>query len=73
MHASCPSASPLDISGRQNSFRRIHRELAEAVRQGRRVTLTILENPPEGELGRREQELIRERGTLNGPLRQGSA
>ena len=28
----------------------------------------ILENPPEAEINRREQMLITERGTLNGPL-----
>lgn len=49
-------------------FRRIHRELAQAVRVGWLITLTILENPPVADLNRREAQLIRERGTLNGPI-----
>ena len=50
-----------------DGFRRIHHALAQAVRNGDTVTLTILENPPRHEINRREQELIAERGTLNGP------
>lgn len=49
-------------------FRRIHRALAEAKSQGCSITLTILENPPLAGINRREQELIGERGTLNGPM-----
>ena len=49
-----------------DSFRRVHRELAEARSNGLAVTLTILENPPLHDINRRERELIDERGTLNG-------
>jgi hypothetical protein len=55
--------------GKPDRFRRIHRELAEAVRAGKLIELIILENQPPGDrLNRREGELIMERGTLNGPL-----
>ncbi|TIV95596.1 MAG: hypothetical protein E5V85_20430 [Mesorhizobium sp.] len=47
-------------------FRRIHRELLDAHRLGRAITLTILENVDPGLLTLRERELIAERGTLNG-------
>jgi hypothetical protein len=50
-----------------DGFRRIHRALEEARRRGNRITLTILENVTPSELHRREQELIRERGSLNEP------
>jgi hypothetical protein len=54
--------------GKPNQFRRIHRELADAVRAGKRINLIVLENQDRGpKLNRREWELIRERGTLNGP------
>ena len=44
------------------AFRRIHVELAEAVRAGRKITLTLLENVTDPALRhRREQELIEER------------
>jgi hypothetical protein len=46
-------------------FRRIHHALASAVKNGNRITLIILENPPADELNARERELIRQIGTLN--------
>ncbi|PBB67404.1 hypothetical protein CK228_16410 [Mesorhizobium sp. WSM4312] len=49
-----------------DSFRRIHRELVAAHREGRGITLTILENVEPSLLTKRERELIAERGTLNG-------
>lgn len=55
--------------GEPDGYRRIHRELAAAFREGRAVTLTILENCPPGEIDRRERELIAERGDLNGPTK----
>jgi hypothetical protein len=53
---------------RPNRFRRIHRELEKAWRDGRKITLTILENV-ENDIERhiRERELIVERGILNDP------
>ena len=50
-----------------DGFRRIHRELAEAHRAGRKITLIILENAQESEINRRERELIAKRGALNEP------
>ncbi|MEI9403563.1 hypothetical protein [Mesorhizobium argentiipisi] len=47
-------------------FRRIHRELFDAYRNGRQIRLTILENVEPALLAKRESELIAERGTLNG-------
>jgi hypothetical protein len=55
--------------GKPDRFRRIHRELVDAVRGGRRIRLIILENPPDHEINRRERQLIEERGNLNGPRR----
>lgn len=52
--------------GKPTKFRRIHRELGAAFLSGRTITLTILENAEGLELLQREQELIDERGTLNG-------
>jgi hypothetical protein len=50
-------------------FRRIHHALANAVRGGKRITLTFLVNVDPADLSRREQELIlAERPSLNGPL-----
>jgi ADP-ribosylglycohydrolase/protein-tyrosine phosphatase len=50
-----------------DNFRRIHVALAAAVRSGRKITLVILENVPEGDINAREQALIRERSAnLNG-------
>lgn len=50
-------------------FRGVHKELAEATKDGRAIVLTILENAVPEDLNRREQALIRERGaTLNGGL-----
>jgi len=52
-----------------DGFRQVHKELAEATREGRAIVLTILENAAPEDLNRREQALIRERGaTLNGGL-----
>jgi hypothetical protein len=51
--------------GKPDGFRRIHIELAQAVRSGRRIELIILENPPLADINRRERELIAERGSLN--------
>ena len=48
-------------------FRRIHRELAAAHREGRRIELVILENGERPALNDRERALIRERGKLNDP------
>jgi hypothetical protein len=53
--------------GAPDGFRLIHHELARAVQDRQRITLTILENPPTSDIWRREAEIIRERGTLNGP------
>jgi len=50
-----------------DGFRRIHRELAQALREGRRITLTILENVAQPRINERERELISERGALNDP------
>ncbi|HEX9753345.1 MAG TPA: hypothetical protein VGA46_07865 [Methyloceanibacter sp.] len=47
-------------------FRRVHRELERAHREGRRITLVILENVDPMRLDQRERELIAERGILNG-------
>jgi hypothetical protein len=49
-----------------SGYRRIHHELADAVRTGKTINLIILENPPLGDIYRRERELIHKRGTLNG-------
>ncbi len=51
--------------GKPKQFRRIHHELADAVRRKAAIVLSILENPPYDELNRRERALITERGTLN--------
>jgi hypothetical protein len=51
-----------------NGFRRIHRALVQAHREGRKITLTILENVEPSNLNQREHELIAERGTLNGQI-----
>ena len=53
--------------GKPGGFRRIHRELERAHRQGRRIDLIIIENAQKPEINRRERELIRERGSLNDP------
>jgi hypothetical protein len=53
--------------GSPEGFRYVHRELAAAASEGRKIVLTILENALPEDLNRREQALIRERGaTLNG-------
>lgn len=52
--------------GKPTLFRRIHHELAAAYDAKRTVRLIILENPKPENMGRRELELIRERGVLNG-------
>lgn len=51
-----------------DKFRRIHRELAKAHREGRHITLVILENVEPSSLNQRENELIAERGRLNGRI-----
>ncbi len=54
------------VKGRD--FRCIHHALHVAHRDGRQITLTILENVvPKIERNHRERELIAERGTLNRP------
>ena len=58
--------------GKPDQFRAIHHALADAVRAGRVITLTILENAEPDEINRRERDLIAERGTLNGPVRKAS-
>ena len=57
--------------GNLDGFRRIHRELAAALMEGRRIELVILENGERPALNDRERELIRERGNLNGPGEKG--
>ncbi len=52
--------------GKPDGFRRIHRELASALMEGRRIELVFLENGERPALNARETELIRERGKLNG-------
>lgn len=47
-------------------FRPIHLALYEAIQSGKLITLTIIENGPVAALTVRRDELIRERGTLNG-------
>jgi hypothetical protein len=49
-----------------DGYRKIHHELARAHRDGIAITLTILKNPKPDEINAREQELIAERGNLNG-------
>ncbi len=49
-----------------NGFRPVHRALECAYREGRQVTLIILENVDSAQLARREREVIAERGALNG-------
>lgn len=51
----------------EHPFRRIHRELAQAHRDGREITLTILANVDPAEIKAAELALIRERGNLNDP------
>ena len=53
--------------GKPDGFRRIHRELEKAHREGRRIDLIILENAEKPDINGRERELIRERGSLNDP------
>jgi hypothetical protein len=52
---------------RPDGFRRIHRELAQAHRDGRRIELIMFENCEPDALDRREMEVIAERGNLNDP------
>jgi hypothetical protein len=51
-----------------DAYRRIHRELAHAVREGRKIELFILENVDPANINARERELIRLYGNLNGPI-----
>jgi hypothetical protein len=53
--------------GNKDGFRRIHRALERAHREGREIRLTILENVDKPVLNRSEHELIKERGSLNDP------
>ena len=53
--------------GKPTGFRRIHRELASALMEGRRIELVFLENGERPALNARETELIHARGKLNGP------
>jgi hypothetical protein len=50
-----------------DGYRRIHRELASAHRDGRRIELIILENVCAAKINERERELIKSLGNLNGP------
>ena len=52
-----------------NGFRRIHRELEAAHRDGRAITLIIVENCLVSELNQREAFHISARGTLNGRIK----
>ena len=52
-----------------DGFRRIHRELELAYRQGRAITLIIVENCMVSDLNQREAFHISDRGTLNGRVR----
>ncbi len=52
--------------GNPDGFRRIHRELASALLEGRRIELSFLENGERPALNDREREMIRQRGNLNG-------
>ncbi len=49
-------------------YRRIHRELTNAHLEGRRIELIIIENVDAEYINSREKELIKLRGTLNGPI-----
>jgi hypothetical protein len=60
------NGEPYRLSNR-DGFRRIHRELERAIGAQRRIELHILENVELDEIDTRERELIRQRGTLNGP------
>jgi hypothetical protein len=54
---------------RNGLFRRIHHALADAVRDGSQITLTILANAEGADLNRVEREFIHsERANLNGPV-----
>jgi len=49
------------------SFRRVHEALAQAVRDKRKITLTILANADKADLNRTEQQFIQsENANLNG-------
>ncbi|VVT04779.1 hypothetical protein [Rhizobium sp. EC-SD404] len=48
------------------AFRPVHVELERAHREGRKITLRIVENCLATDLTSRERTLIKERGTLNG-------
>jgi hypothetical protein len=50
------------------AYRRIHRELAQALLDGRKIELRILENVDPAKINARERELIRLYGSLNGPI-----
>jgi hypothetical protein len=50
-----------------DGYRRVHRELAQAHKDGRRIELINLENVCADQINERERELIELLGTLNGP------
>ena len=50
-----------------DGFRRIHRELERAHRDGRLIELIILENAEKPGINDRERQLVAERGSLNDP------
>ncbi|HME23859.1 MAG TPA: hypothetical protein VKI44_21450 [Acetobacteraceae bacterium] len=57
---------PYHIKG--SDYRRVHKALAEADANGKRIVLTILANAKLADLNQVEQEYIRwERANLNGP------
>ena len=58
--------------GKPDGFRRIHRELEAAHRDGRAITLIIVENCLDSERNQREAFHIAARGTLNGRVKADS-
>ena len=58
---------PYHIKSNPTGYRRIHHALKAAHLEGRRITLTILENVSPEKLHAREAELIAQRGELNDP------
>jgi hypothetical protein len=65
----------LESHHKSGKFRRVHHALADAIRDGRRITLTILANANRGDdLNQCEQAFIRsERANLNGRIGPASA
>ncbi len=59
----------VDSHHKNGKFRRIHDALADAVRERRQITLTILANAEPADLNSLEQAFIKsERANLNGPV-----